>query len=107
MSKAVMREQVQPYFRCFMIERGYVCASEADNHDYMKWNQRRWIEFYRSIGLKERPVSSKPYWSEFAGWLERRAQCLLAAEQERDVDREAQDWVEGRHTTLASLTGAA
>lgn len=72
------RDEVQPYFKAFMIERGYTDTSEADTTDYMEWNQDRWREFSRLRGFD---ISQRPFHREaFGEWLEARSLDFAARE---------------------------
>lgn len=81
MNATATRHEVQPYFRAFMIERGYRCASQAANVDFMCWIQRQWRDFERATGRQVDPVCLRgTYRAEFAEWLEGRSFDALARE---------------------------
>lgn len=71
-------QAVQPYFAAFMIEHGYVRASEPfkrDGHNcqYMEWNAARWAEFERAHGYPVAHHTRNWRSAEFIEWLDRRS----------------------------------
>lgn len=87
------RNDVQPYFRSFMIERGYHCASEANGCDYIIWIQRKWRAFERATGRLIGEHKNRPYYAnDFRAWL----QAQDAEHLEREDDLMVQALIEGR-----------